>query len=107
MRTEKDGAADDVKEFIQGNLQAAQNIHYALSTFCKLEKQQDRGDTEDLGEVIHPQLLGNEHWVLNVQCSSHCFTLHMPRVNGHPPAPAHLAGPCAPAPNKCLITIHL
>lgn len=39
MRTEKDGAADDVKEFIQGNLQAAQNIHYALSTFCKLEKQ--------------------------------------------------------------------
>lgn len=22
----------------------------------------DRGDTEDLGEVIHPQLLGNEHW---------------------------------------------
>lgn len=35
----KDGAADDVKEFIQGNLQAAQNIHYALSTFRKLEKQ--------------------------------------------------------------------
>lgn len=35
---EKDGAAGDVKEFIQGNLQAAQDIHYALSTFYKLEK---------------------------------------------------------------------
>lgn len=39
MHMEKDGAADDVQEFIQGNLQAAQHIHYALSTFCKLEKQ--------------------------------------------------------------------
>lgn len=39
MHTEKDGAANDGKELIQGNLQAAQNVHYALSTFCKLEKQ--------------------------------------------------------------------
>lgn len=37
--TEKDGAAGNVKEFIQGNLRAAQNVHHALSTFCKLEKQ--------------------------------------------------------------------
>lgn len=36
---EKDGAAGNVKEFIQSNLQAAQNVHYALSIFCKLEKQ--------------------------------------------------------------------
>lgn len=36
---EKDGAAGDGKAFIRGNLQAAQNVHYALSTFCKLEKQ--------------------------------------------------------------------
>lgn len=36
---EKDGAAGNVKEFIQGNLQAAQNVHYALSTFRKPEKQ--------------------------------------------------------------------
>lgn len=35
---EKDGAAGNVK-FIQGNLQAAQNVHYALSTFCEPEKQ--------------------------------------------------------------------
>ena len=35
---EKDGAASNVKEFIQSNLQAAQNVHYALSIFCKLEK---------------------------------------------------------------------
>lgn len=39
MHMEKDGAANDGKELIQGNLQAAQNVHYALSTFCKLEKQ--------------------------------------------------------------------
>ena len=37
-RIEKDGAAGDVKEFIQGNLQAAQNVHYALSTFREPEK---------------------------------------------------------------------
>ena len=36
---EKDGAASNVKEFIQSNLQAAQNVHYALSILCKLEKQ--------------------------------------------------------------------
>ena len=36
---ERGGAVDSVKEFIQGNLQAAQDIHYAVSTFCKLEKQ--------------------------------------------------------------------
>lgn len=39
MHMEKDGAASDGKELIQGNLQAAQNVHYTLSTFCKLEKQ--------------------------------------------------------------------
>lgn len=39
MHMEKDGAVGDVKEFIQSNLQAAQKVHYALSTFCKLEKQ--------------------------------------------------------------------
>lgn len=39
MHMEKDGAANDIKELIQGNLQAAQNVHFALSTFCKLEKQ--------------------------------------------------------------------
>ena len=38
MHTEKDGAAGDVKELIQSNLQAAQDVHYAPSTFCKLEK---------------------------------------------------------------------
>lgn len=36
---ERGGLAGRVKEFIQGNLRAAQNIHCALSTFCKLEKQ--------------------------------------------------------------------
>lgn len=36
---ERDGAAGGGKEFTQGNLQATQNIHYALSTLCKLEKQ--------------------------------------------------------------------
>ena len=36
---EKDGAASNVKEFIQSNLQAAPNVHYALSILCKLEKQ--------------------------------------------------------------------
>lgn len=35
---EKDGTAGGV-EFARGNLQAAQNVHYAPSTFCKLEKQ--------------------------------------------------------------------
>lgn len=44
---ESDGAADDVK-FIQGNLQAAQNIHYALSTFCKLEKQLNWNSSFDI-----------------------------------------------------------
>lgn len=39
MHMEKDGAANDGKELMQGNLQAAQNVHYAPSTFCKLEKQ--------------------------------------------------------------------
>ena len=39
MHMEKDRAVGDVKEFIQRNLQAAQNVQYALSTFCKLEKQ--------------------------------------------------------------------
>lgn len=38
-RMERDGAAGGGKEFTQGNLQAAQDIHYALSAFCKLEKQ--------------------------------------------------------------------
>lgn len=36
---EKDGTAGGVEEFIQGNLQAARNVHYALSTFCKPENQ--------------------------------------------------------------------
>ena len=39
MHIEKDGAANDGKELLQGNLQAAQSLHYALSTFCKLEKK--------------------------------------------------------------------
>lgn len=37
-RTER-RAAGGVKECLRGNLQAPQDIHYALSAFCKLEKQ--------------------------------------------------------------------
>lgn len=36
---ENDEAAGDGKELIQGNLQATQNVHYALSTFRKPKKQ--------------------------------------------------------------------
>lgn len=40
MYTQRDGKAGTVKEeFVQGNLQAGPNVHYALFTFCKLEKQ--------------------------------------------------------------------
>lgn len=35
----KDGAANYGKKLIQGNLQAAQNVHHAPSTFCKLGTQ--------------------------------------------------------------------
>lgn len=68
----------------------------------------DREDTGDLAEETPPRLPGNEHPLLNVQCSSHRFSLSVSGVNDHAPTrTAHLASPCAPAPTRHCTTTHV